>query len=458
MKNVGQNFQVAFALYRRSFAQPLKTAHGLWKVREGILLALTDPSGRVGLGEIAPLPDFGSETLESALEFLTSLKGEIEDWRSVPDSLPCCQFAFEMAGNPPPNPQFWGSRAGDLGGSIAGVLNSGSSALRHWQDLYQSETRTFKWKIGVLTLAEELEILNQLCREMPIDVHLRLDANAGLNLEQAQEWLRLCDRWNAQMPDRIEYLEQPLPVHQFDQLLVLSRQYQTPLALDESIATYDQLETCYEKGWRGIFVVKPAIAGYPSRFRNWLQTHPVQVVFSSVFETEIGWNAGLQLGQELAGDRALGFGTQRYFEDRNLSHLGDLKPIAIPAQNAGETIVQVLAARASKIPVFLTNPHWGKQEYQQLEECLKDYDRDYYPGTIMIPTGGSSGLLKFSAHTWETLQASVQGTQQFWTSIEPSQFPTLNSQFSILHSPLSTPSVFCRCITSAVGCNLCDRI
>jgi O-succinylbenzoate synthase len=41
--------------YRRPFRQPLKTSHGLWSLREGILLRLTDAEGRVGWGEIAPI-------------------------------------------------------------------------------------------------------------------------------------------------------------------------------------------------------------------------------------------------------------------------------------------------------------------------------------------------------------------------------------------------------------------
>ncbi|MEM9215455.1 MAG: AMP-binding protein [Cyanobacteria bacterium P01_F01_bin.150] len=35
-----------------------------------------------------------------------------------------------------------------------------------------------------------------------------------------------------------------------------------------------------------------------------------------------------------------------------------------------------------------------------------------YPSKILIPTGGTSGMLRFAIHTWDTLSASVQGFQQ----------------------------------------------
>jgi len=38
----------------------------------------------------------------------------------------------------------------------------------------------------------------------------------------------------------------------------------------------------------------------------------------------------------------------------------------------------------------------------------------------MIPTGGSSGQIRFAIHTWETLMASVRGFQQYPT--KPSKF------------------------------------
>lgn len=103
------HYQFAFHPYQRQFKRPLKTHHGIWAVREGIILRLTDENKRVSWGEIAPIPWFGSETLEQALDFCQQLPSEIteETIFSIPSELPACQFGFESA-------REWGIGNGEL--------------------------------------------------------------------------------------------------------------------------------------------------------------------------------------------------------------------------------------------------------------------------------------------------------------------------------------------------------
>ena len=91
-------YQFQFHAYQRPFKCPLQTSHGAWNVREGILLRLIDLNGQVGIGEIAPLPWFGSETLEQALNFCHQLPTHFkaDTIFNIPDTLPACQFGFEM--------------------------------------------------------------------------------------------------------------------------------------------------------------------------------------------------------------------------------------------------------------------------------------------------------------------------------------------------------------------------
>ncbi|MGL5795420.1 MAG: o-succinylbenzoate synthase, partial [Waterburya sp.] len=62
-------FKFKFELYQYRFKQPLRTSHGVWQVREGIIISLIDQNGKTTQGEIAPLPWFGSETIAQAVEF-----------------------------------------------------------------------------------------------------------------------------------------------------------------------------------------------------------------------------------------------------------------------------------------------------------------------------------------------------------------------------------------------------
>ena len=295
-----------FRPYQRKFKQPLSTSHGLWEVRKGIILRLTDNKGCFGFGEIAPLTWFGSESFEEALEFCNQLPSEIttDDVFAIPQELPACQFGFESA---------WSevtSTVSPVAKSItfSGLLPSGSEALERWRELWNQGFRTFKWKIGIAALAEELKVFYELALALPPEAKLRLDANAGLSLPEAVEWLKAGDLFG------IEFLEQPLQSSEFDTMLNLSTQYSTKLALDESVANLSQLKACYQAGWRGIFVIKPAIAGSPRLLRQFCKKYEIDAVFSTVFETSIGKRAGLRLSANLTNNnRAAGFGVAHWF-------------------------------------------------------------------------------------------------------------------------------------------------
>ncbi|MFB8797546.1 MAG: 2-succinylbenzoate--CoA ligase [Microcoleus sp.] len=108
-------------------------------------------------------------------------------------------------------------------------------------------------------------------------------------------------------------------------------------------------------------------------------------------------------------------------------------------------IASFIAACDAKSQIFLCNPNWVKQEWQQVfdlvqpdliigQNALQHLTEmgalasppekpknnpqlpisNYQLPSIMIPTGGSSGKIRFAIHTWETLTASVQGFQQYF--------------------------------------------
>ncbi len=330
-------YQFEFRTYQRKFKRPLRTSHGIWDIREGIILRLTDENNRIGWGEIAPLSWFGSETFEQALDFCSQLSGNLSEETifAISAELPACQFGFESAlsqerNAPPPAPPWQGGEK--KLNRYSGLLPAKETALSVLQGLWLERFRTFKWKIGVAAIEEELTIFQQLIKAMHDladreTALLRLDANGGLNYSQAETWLKTCDNV-LEIPDfsvKIEFLEQPLAVTQFDEMLALSAAYKTPIALDESVANLDRIQECYNQGWRGIFVIKPAICGSPSQLRKFCQTHNIDAVFSSVFETQIGRQAALNLATELSlNSRALGFGTHDWFDDNQetwLKHL-----------------------------------------------------------------------------------------------------------------------------------------
>ncbi|MBD2483472.1 o-succinylbenzoate synthase [Planktothrix sp. FACHB-1365] len=315
------NYQFQFQPYQRPFKIPLKTAHGMWKMREGIILNLTDKQGNIGWGEIAPLSWFGSETMEDALTFCQQLPSciSIETIFTIPDYLPACQFGFESAFTElNPNSFLDINKL-----HYSELLPAGETVLTTWKTLFQQGAKTFKWKIGVDDITEEINIFQKLIHSITTTlsnsqaqkIHLRLDANGGLTFEQAQKWLENCDLMNAnQGLIEIEFLEQPLSIDQLDLMLELCDRYSTLLALDESVANLQQLNSCYQQGWLDIFVIKPAIVGSPKKLKNFCQNNEIDAVFSSVFETNIGQKSALKIASELLFyNRAVGFGINHWF-------------------------------------------------------------------------------------------------------------------------------------------------
>ena len=329
------NYQFSFFPYQRKFKIPLETRYGSWSVREGIILKLIKNEQHIGWGEIAPLPWFGSETLEQALDFCQSIGSRLtkELIDEIPDKLPACQFGFESAlknvssQKPILNLDLPAHKYSYL-------LPTGKKALDHLSKINMNDEKllgdrenlTYKWKIGVQSFTQEISIFEQLVEQLPLNSRLRLDANGGLNLETAQRWLSFTDQIR-----QIEFIEQPLSPAQFSELLTLSENFKTAIALDESVANLKQLKECYELGWRGIYVIKAAIMGSPRQLEKFCRNHAIDAVFSSVFETSIGQQAVLALAQELNNrdpkaalpDRALGFGVNQWFQDSdpNFLHL-----------------------------------------------------------------------------------------------------------------------------------------
>jgi o-succinylbenzoate---CoA ligase len=87
--------------------------------------------------------------------------------------------------------------------------------------------------------------------------------------------------------------------------------------------------------------------------------------------------------------------------------------ISIATADSIEFIAQLMAGTRLGLPIFLGNPYWGAVEWAQVASLTAQVEPQHQH-LIMIPTGGSSGVIKFVTHTWATLSASVWGFQEFY--------------------------------------------
>lgn len=298
------NLKAAYRPYRREFLHPLRTAHGEWKVREGFLVRLESENG-VGYGEIAPIPDFGTETIERAANFL-------EQWAAdpiiMPSGLPCSNFALTSAMQQLKQPA--GPAVRDY--AVAGLLPAGADALGAAKEKLAAGYTVLKWKIGVHTFEAEKEILTELLALLPKEAALRLDANGGLDRKGVASWLELLSPRASQ----IEYLEQPLAPGEEAVMEELARESGIAIALDESLNMPDRERWLTPDAWHGPLVIKPLLMGNITLLCEQLRPLAAQLVFSSVFETGIGLGLALNLADALpAAKHAIGFDTRSAFGD-----------------------------------------------------------------------------------------------------------------------------------------------
>ncbi|MDF9827576.1 O-succinylbenzoate synthase [Ereboglobus sp. PH5-10] len=322
LDKIAVNYTFAYRRYSLPFRTPLRTAHGLWTRREGLLARLEHEDGGVGFGECAPIPWFGTETVAEAAHACATLGSRASDERiGEIDAAryPCLRFALGRAklsaglsfpekhlptAQPEASPYL----------PVAALLPAGRAALGKIAALAEAGFRTFKWKVGAGDMADELALLDDVCAALPAGARLRLDANGAWGRRDAERWLSRCVGYP------VEFIEQPVAADAAgaeDLLLGLATDYPVPIALDESVVGAGDVGRWLEMDWPGIFVVKPSLLGDADGALKRLPKE--RTVFSSAIETGVGAKTALNMAFEFFADtekpRALGFGVWPLFED-----------------------------------------------------------------------------------------------------------------------------------------------
>ncbi|BAY40099.1 O-succinylbenzoic acid--CoA ligase [Nostoc sp. NIES-2111] len=145
--------------------------------------------------------------------------------------------------------------------------------------------------------------------------------------------------------------------------------------------------------------------------------------------------------------------TQFYKEIIHLSASNTSPKIILAENKPIKFLASFIASCAANCQIFLCNPDWGEQEWNQVFNLVQpdiiwgeiNSKFQYSPSSsptpssppslftpptlhspfIMIPTGGSSGQIKFAIHTWETLIASVQGFKEYFQLVQVNSFCVL---------------------------------
>ena len=301
---------VSWRAYRVPLRGHFVTAHGAMQWREGIIVAIATAPGITGVGEIAPLSEFGGGNVSDALallpEIASNLRGQaIEDALArLDDGNKLAACGVEMA--------LLDALGKERGCSVGALLapqgvkprasvrvnavigeRAATLAMKAARQATAAGYRCIKLKVGMeRDAASEIARIAQVREAIGADVALRLDANEAWHVAQAQAVLSRCASYN------IQYVEQPLPRADLEGLRALRAAVGVPLAVDEALDSLSRARALLADHVAAVFVMKPQIVGGLRVTRQIIDeaaASGVQCVISSAIESGVGLAALLHL-------------------------------------------------------------------------------------------------------------------------------------------------------------------
>ncbi len=237
------------SLVRVARKRPIRISRGTTSYLENVLVEVEE-DGIVGWGECAPTGyGAGGVPAERLRESIEAVVGRLEEHK--PWDIVRIERVLLEEGIPPParagvNMGCWdwlGKRAGlplyrllGLGRcvpptSVTVGINDPAVVEEEVRSLWEElRPKVVKVKLGggEGVLADQ-ERYRSVLRGLPEGVAIRVDANGGWTLKEAEEMLSFL------FQNRCEFVEQPLPLEAMDEMRVLFQKRPLPIILDEAI-------------------------------------------------------------------------------------------------------------------------------------------------------------------------------------------------------------------------------
>lgn len=314
--------------YRVPFASNLPTAHGEMAMREGAIVIITTYDGTRGIGEIAPLAEFGGDTLVDACTSFaretTGLRAKPLEraWEKLPSlsSAAACGLEYALL-------DLQGKRDGCAASVLlsqepprtavpVNALISAQAVDDAFISALVAKQRGFlcvKLKVGNGEREQEIERIAAVREAIGPTMHLRLDANEAWTLDEANAILTRC------VPYKIQYVEQPLQRDDLLGMQQLRRTLSIPIAADEAVHDVESARRVMRFGAADVLVIKPQLVGGLHASREIISEatqRGLQCVLTTSIESGISLAAALHLAA--ASPEVMlecGFATQHLLEN-----------------------------------------------------------------------------------------------------------------------------------------------
>ena len=264
-------------------SQSLNTSQGVVDKKRGWLIKLKNSSGNYGWGEIGLMDNYEIKQCEEILKVLGTSPTREAMENCISKGPGAVGFGIGSALAELDERQNSGNKKSFLEAPRSAILLARNESF--FSDLDRliqiskdkKQKLTLKLKVAIQSTNVEKKFINKLLQKLPLDCHLRLDANAGWRREEAEYWAKYFNN-----DSRLEWLEQPLASHDIEGLKKLSQVI--PVALDESLMRYPALRNSWD-GWQ---IRRPALEGDPRVLLDQLNNGKSHIAISSAFETGIG--------------------------------------------------------------------------------------------------------------------------------------------------------------------------
>ncbi|MEE3325917.1 MAG: mandelate racemase/muconate lactonizing enzyme family protein [Myxococcota bacterium] len=313
--------------YRLPLLNPLETAHGVFRERQGCLLEVETDSGLLGHGDACPFPGFRMESPEALIPSLEVLaeallgcdprNGEEARARALaarPEA-PGARFAMDCALHEVVS-RAEGVSVAELlaresgseakAGCFVNALVSGldTDALR--LDVERASEEGFvdlKLKVGARTWEEDLARVHVVRETAGAERRLRLDVGEAWSLDDALK------RLDPLAELGIDLIEQPLPAQDWRGMVSLRKKTRSlgiALAADEAIVRPEDARRIIEEGAADVLVLKPAALGglaSAAELASAGREAGLDCVVTSLIDSAWGRAAALALACSLPGSR-----------------------------------------------------------------------------------------------------------------------------------------------------------
>jgi len=306
--------------FQQKFKNPLKTAGQYFTHHEGFVIKIKS-NEIIGYGESSPLPGFSIESLKEVSYALESYRlavvnlgetsiDELLSFISVQcDGYPSVEFGLETA--------IYDLESQIEGKSFSQYLNPNASYTIKSNGIVGIHSpaenySTMKVKVGFRNLFDELNHLDKLTAKFGQDVKFRIDANGSMDLPRAIRFCKEVEKFN------IEYIEQPLPKHELEDLTELRNHTTIPIAVDESLTDLYSATKIIEAQAADIFIIKPTISGGFNTCKKIVDlssSEKIKTIITSSLEGPIGLSACAHFASALSVKEVCGLSTGALFEE-----------------------------------------------------------------------------------------------------------------------------------------------